>query len=177
MEEEGAGQVEEEGAIDNTGEEASDTRDNEETAQWSGYNLRPNRSREYSNRFDPQVYNVTNLHVSHTPREPVNITQKMFGFVFTQMTTRAGIKKHGQAAQDALTTEFAQLDYKGAYKPVHTTDLTESQRRGALRIINLIKEKRDGRLKGRSIADGQPQRAFYMKEETSSPTATPESVL
>ena len=139
--------------------------------------MRPNRSREYSNRFDPQVYNVTNLHVSHTPREPVNITQKMFGFVFTQMTTHAGIKKHRQAARDALITEFAQLDYKGAYKLVHTTDLTESQRRGALRIINLIKEKRDGRLKGRSIADGQPQRAFYMKEETSSPMATPESVL
>ena len=177
MEEEGAGQVEEEGAINNTGEEASDTRNNEETAQWSGYNLRPNRSREYSHRFDPQVYNVTNLHVSHTPREPINITQKVFGFVFTQMTTRAGIKKHGQAARDVLTAEFAQLDYKGAYKPVHTTDLTESQRRGALRVINLIKEKRDGRLKGRSVADGRPQWASYMKEETSSPMAAPESVL
>ena len=177
MEEEGGGQVEEEGAIDNTGEEESDTRKDEETAQWSGYNLRSNRSREYSHRFDPQVYDVTNLHVSHTPRKPVNTTQKVFGFVFTQMTTRAGIKKHGQAARDALTAEFAQLDYKGAYEPVHTTDLTESQRRGALRILNLIREKRDGRLKGRSIADGQPQCAFYTKEETSSPTVTPESVL
>ena len=48
------------------------------------------------------------------------------------MTARAGIKKHGQAARDALTVEFAQLDYKGAYEPVHTTDLTESQQRGAL---------------------------------------------
>ena len=93
------------------------------------------------------------------------------------MTVRAGIKKHGQAARDALTAEFAQLDYKGAYEPVHATDLTEPQRRGALRIINLIKEKRDERLKGRSVADGRPQRAFYTKEETSSPTATPESVL
>ena len=177
MEEEGVGQVEEEGAIDNTGEEELDTRNDEETAQGSGYNLWSNRSREYSHRFDPQVYDVTNLHVSHTPRKPVNITQKVFGFVFTQMTARAGIKKHGQAARDALTAEFAQLDYKGAYEPVHTTDLTESQRRGALRIINLIKEKRDGRLKGRSIADGRPQRAFYMKEETSSLMAPPESVL
>ena len=47
----------------------------------------------------------------------------------------------------------------------------------ALRIINLIKEKRDGRLKGRSVADGRPQRELYTKDETSSPTATPESVL
>ena len=81
MEEEGAGQVEEEGAIDNTGEEELNTGNDEETAQGSGYNLRSNRSREYSHRFDPQVYDVTNLHVSHTPRKPVNITQKMFGFV------------------------------------------------------------------------------------------------
>ena len=177
MENEGAGQVEEGGAIDNTGEEASDTRNNGETAQDSGYNLRPNRSREYSHRFDPQVYDVTNLQVPCATREPVTTTQKMFGFVFTQMTARAGIKKHGQAARDALTAEFAQLDYKGAYEPVHATDLTEPQRRGALRIINLIKEKWDGRLKGRSVADGWPQWAFYTKEETSSPTATPESVL
>ena len=177
MENEGAGQVEEGGVIDNTGEDASGTRNNEETVQGSGYNLRPNRSREYSHRFDPQVYNVTNLQVPCATREPVTTTQKMFGFVFTQMTARAGIKKHGQAARDALTAEFAQLDYKGAYEPVHAADLTEPQRRGALRIINLIKEKRDGRLKGRSVADGRPQWALYTKEETSSPTATPESVL
>ena len=177
MENEGAGQVEEGGAIDNTGEDASGTRNNGETTQGSGYNLWPNRSREYSHRFDLQVYNVTNLQVPCATREPVTTTQKMFGFVFTQMTARAGIKKHRHAARDALTAEFAQLDYKGAYEPVHATDLTEPQRRGALRIINLIKEKRDGRLKGRSVADGRPQRAFYTKEETSSPTATPESVL
>ena len=180
MEEEGAGQVEDEGAINNattTGEEASNTGHAEEIVQRSGYNLWSKRSREYSHRFDPQVFNVTNLHASHTPREPMNMTQKMFGFVFTQMTARAGIKKHGQAARDALTAEFAQLDYKGAYEPVRTTDLTETQRRGALRVINLIKEKWDGRLKGRSVTDRRPQRAFYTKEETSSPTAAPESVL
>ena len=101
MEEEGAGQVEEEGAIDNTDEEESDTRNNEETAQWSGYNLRSNRSREYSHRFDSQVYDVTNLHVSHTPRKLVTTTQNVFVFMFTQMTTCAGIKKHGQASPGA----------------------------------------------------------------------------
>ena len=89
----------------------------------------------------------------------------------------AGIKKHGQPARDALTTEFAQLDYKGAYEPIQATDLTETQQTKALRIINLIKEKRNGHLKGRSVADSRPQRELYTKDETSSPTATPESVL
>ena len=144
MEEEGAGQVEEEGASTDMGEGENDIGNNEEATQRGGYNLRSNRSREYSHHFDPQVYNATNTHVSHATRKPVTITQNMFGFVFTQMTVRAGIKKHGQAAHDALTAEFAQLDYKRAYEPIHAKDLTKTQQNSALRIINLIKEKRNG---------------------------------
>ena len=177
MEEEGAGQVEEEGPSTDMGEGENSIGNNEEATQRGGYNLRSNRSREYSHRFDPQVYDGTNTHVSHTTRKPVTITQNMFGFVFTQMTARPGIKKHGQASRDVLTAEFAQLDYKGAYKPIHAKDLTETQQNSALRIINLIKEKWNGRLKGRSVADRRPQRALYTKDETSSPTATPESIL
>ena len=41
----------------------------------------------------------------------------------------------------------------------------------------MIKEKCNGRQKGRSVADGRPQRQLYTKDETSSPSATPESVL
>ena len=174
-EEEGADQVEEGETIIETDAGENDLGDN--TVQEGRYNLRPSRSREYSHHFDPRVYNVTNAHVSQTTRRPATVDQNVFDFVLTQMTARAGIKKHGQAARDALTAEFAQLDHKGAYEPIHATSLTETQRNSALRIINLIKEKRNGRLKGRSVADGRPQRAFYMKDETSSPTATPESVL
>ena len=154
MEEEGAGQVEEEGASTDMGEGENGIGNNGEATQRGRYNLCSNRSREYSHRFDPQVYDVTNTHISHTARKPVTITQNMFGFVFTQMTAQAGIKKHGQAARDALTAEFAQLDYKGAYEPIHAKDLTKTQQNSALGIINLIKEKQNGRLKGRSAADG-----------------------
>ena len=174
-EEEGAGQVEEGETIIETDAGDNDLGDN--AVQEGRYNLQPNRSREYSHCFNPQVYNVTNTYVPQTTRKPVTVDQNVFDFVLTQMTARAGIKKHGQAARDALTAEFAQLDHKGAYEPIHATSLTETQRNSALRIINLIKEKRNGRLKGRSVADGRPQRAFYTKDETSSPTATPESVL
>ena len=144
MEEEGAGQVEEEGASTDMGEGENGIGNNEEATQRGGYNLHSNRPREYSHRFDPQVYDVTNTHVSHATRKPVTIAQNMFSFVFTQMTVRAGIKKHGQAARDALTAEFAQLDYKGVYEPIHAKDLTETKQNSALRIINLIKEKWNG---------------------------------
>ena len=184
-EEEGAVHVEEEGVV-HVEEEASsanmdglnnDTGNSEGATQGGTYNLQPNRSREYSHRFDPQVYDATNMHASHAPKETVTVAQRMFGFIFTQMSARARIKKHGQAARDALTAEFAQLDYKGAYEPIHAADLTETQQTSALRIINLIREKRNKRLKGRSVADGRPQCMLNTKDKTSSPTATPESVL
>jgi hypothetical protein len=43
---------------------------------------------------------------------PNNIYKYIFGHIMTQMTATAGIKKHGQAAVDALLQEFCQLDNK-----------------------------------------------------------------
>ena len=184
-EEEGAEGVEEGGADHVEHEDAgpdmsggnNGTEESGETAHGGRYNLRPHRDRTYSHLFDSRTYHVTNTHIPHNANCTMTPAQQAFGFVFTQMSARAGIKKHGQAARDALTAEFAQLDYKGAYEPIQAVDLTKTQQNKALRIINLIKEKRNGRLKGRSVADGRPQRMLYTKDETSSPTTTPESVF
>ena len=133
-EEEGVGQLEEEGATHVEEEGASTDADNKNDEaehnggiNQGGYNLRPNRSREYSHWFDPQVYSVTNVHATHTSEVTTPVAQWLFSFVFTQMQARAGIKKHGQSARDMLTAEFAQLDYKGAYESVRATDLTRAQ--------------------------------------------------
>ena len=72
------------------------------------------------------------MHASHAPKETVTVAQRMFRFVFIQMSARAGIKKHGQAACDVFTAEVAQLDYKGAYELIHAADLTETQQTSAL---------------------------------------------
>ena len=74
------------------------------------------------------------------------------------MTAKAGIKKHGQAAVAALMSEFAQLEDRTVYEIVDAAKLTKRQRKMALRAINLIKEKRDGKIKGRTVADGRAQR-------------------
>ena len=55
--------------------------------------------------------------------------------------------------------------------------LTKAQKRAALRAINLIKEKRDGRLKGRTVAHGRSQRALYEKSLTASPTVASADAL
>ena len=63
-----------------------------------------------------------------------------------------------EAAEAALMTEFAQqLEDLSVYQAVDPKSLTRAQKLAALRAIkNLIKEKRDGRLKGRTVADGRP---------------------
>ena len=88
VEEEGAVRVEEEGASANMDGRNNDTGNSEGATQGGTYNLRPNRSWEYSHRFDPQVYEVTNMHASHAPKETVTLAQRMFGFVFTQMSAQ-----------------------------------------------------------------------------------------
>jgi len=50
-------------------------------------------------------------------------------------------------------------------------------KRRALRAINLIKEKRCGKIKGRTCADGSSQRKYVPREEASSPTIALESLM
>ena len=58
------------------------------------------------------------------------------------------------------------------YESMDPSLLTKEHKRAALRALNLIKEKRDGRLKGRTVADGRPQRLLYDKSKTTSPTVS-----
>ena len=65
----------------------------------------------------------------------------------------------------------------GGYEAIDPTVLTQQQRRDALRAINLIKEKRDGQLKGRTVADGSVQRSLYEKSETASPAVATDALI
>ena len=63
------------------------------------------------------------------------------------------------------------------FRPRHKRELTREQLSKAMRIITVIKEKRNGVLKGRSCVDGRPQRAYISKEEAASPTTSLDSLL
>ena len=49
-------------------------------------------------------------------------------------------------------------------------------RKEALRAINLLKEKCDGLLKGRTVADGRPQCTMYDKSQTASPSVSTDAL-
>ena len=57
------------------------------------------------------------------------------------------------------------------------SELKATQKREALRAINLIKEKRCGKLKGRTCADGSTQRKHFTKEQTSSLTVSTDALM
>ena len=108
---------------------------------------------------------------------PVNIQRIITSFMMTQMTATARIKKHGERAVEAIFMEFCQLDDKSVFGGIMPGELTATQKREAIRAANLIKEKRCGNLKGRTCADGRPQRKHYTKEETSSPTVSTDALM
>jgi hypothetical protein len=106
-----------------------------------------------------------------------NVLRHISGAIFTQMTAKKGIQKHGQLAIDALFKEFEQLHDLDVFKAQDGKKLTKAQKRGALRAISMVKEKRCGKIKGRTVADGRPQRSLYTKEETTSPTVSNDALM
>ena len=65
----------------------------------------------------------------------------------------------------------------GVVDPLDPDKLTTQQKKDALRTVSLLKEKRNGDLKGRTCADGSIQRPYVSKEDSSSPTVSTEALM
>jgi hypothetical protein len=127
----------------------------DEPAGRSRYNLRPIRQRTYENRFTHRMDNpVTSksyddvqflqqrASVMPSLRETVEVMMGsgsktevlnyVTGSIMTQMTAKAGIKKHVQAVINALYQEFLQLHNQDVFDGKHAGELTISQKRAAL---------------------------------------------
>ena len=74
--------------------------------------------------------------------------------LLNQMSTKASIKKHGDKAKKVLFTEFLHLYNINVFIPINNKDLTPEQIKSALRVLSVIKEKRDNTLKGRTCIIG-----------------------
>ena len=104
-------------------------------------------------------------------------------FLSPQMNARKGIKEFGAAAIAAMVKEFKQLD-QGAFpgkpvvEPVYANTLSPTERIMVMDAVNLIKEKRNGTVKGRTCANGSRQRRYLAVDETvASPTISTEGLL
>ena len=83
----------------------------------------------------------------------------------TPMSAWQGICKNGSPAPKALCEDFQQLTEKHVFSVLHASSLTAQEKLDDLQIINLIKEKQNGTLKGRTCADSWPQQKWYEKHE------------
>jgi len=97
--------------------------------------------------------------------------------IFNQMHASEGIKRFKEKAVAAMFKEYKQLDDMQVVVRVAHDKLTDEQKRNALNAVNLIKEKRCGKIKGRTCANGSTQRAYVPREEASSPTLSLEALL
>jgi hypothetical protein len=105
--------------------------------------------------------------------EQHNIEQdEEYLFTTEQMSWKKGLKMFGDKGEEAIQKELQQIHDMEGFQPKHWYELSKEERAGALKYLMYLKEKRDGRIKGRGCADGRKQRAYIPKAEASSPTAT-----
>jgi hypothetical protein len=97
--------------------------------------------------------------------------------VMTQLSLKSGLKEWGNKAYAAVESEMKQLHFCNTFKPKHGSKLTDTQRQTVLESHIFLNEKRDGKIKGRTVARGNKQRDYISEEDASSPTVTTESVL
>ena len=86
------------------------------------------------------------------------------------MSVPKGVKRHGEKAINALLAEYGQIHGHGTFQPLMSNTLTSEQRKNALQIITMIKEKWCGKVKAMACVDGRKQRKYIKKEDVSSPT-------
>jgi hypothetical protein len=95
----------------------------------------------------------------------------------TQYNLKQGIKRFGDKGKTAVLDELQQLYDRDVMEPVDPSSLSPAKRKGALRYLMFLKEKRCGKIKGRGCADGRPQRDYMSKEDTSSPNVATEALI
>jgi hypothetical protein len=97
--------------------------------------------------------------------------------IMTQLSLKGGLKEWGEEAFMATQSEMKQLHFRNTFKPKHWRELSQVQRKTVAESHMFLKQKRDGKIKGRTVAGGNKQRDYISKEDASSPTFATESVL
>ena len=94
-----------------------------------------------------------------------------------QMSLKAGLRTFGNDSMRAVEKEMHQLYDQGVMIPVHKKCLTPEQQKEALAYLMCLKRKCCGKIKGHGCADGQKQRGYIAKEESTAPTVNTEAVF
>ena len=106
------------------------------------------------------------------------VEPSIMALIMTQLSMKKGLRSWGNAAKKAIHKEVKQMHLRDTFKPMRFHELTDEQKAQILEShLFLTKKRVDGDIKGRLVAGGDKQRDFVTKEDSSSPTATTESVI
>jgi hypothetical protein len=94
--------------------------------------------------------------------------------IIRQLSLKAGLKEWGDKAFTDAHSEMKQLHFRNTFKPKHWQDLRQVQQQTVLESHMFLKHKRDGKIKGRTVAGENKQRDYISKEDASSPTVATE---
>ena len=89
-----------------------------------------------------------------------------------EVSVNEGIKRYGEKAIEAILSEFNQSDNKEVSKPRDPNHLTAHEKKETLNLKTMIKQKRDGKIKGRACVDGRKQRRYIKKRGGIIPNCT-----
>ena len=132
-------------------------------------------------KYSMQLFNYAMTKVAHQSDEEkvknFDIRTNTVNLIFTQMTANQGISAYGAKAIAAIYREYKQMQDMEVLGALDPDQLSNDQKRRALRAINLIKIKRCGKVKGRMCANGAPHRKFVPREEAKSPTVSTDGLF
>jgi hypothetical protein len=77
--------------------------------------------------------------------------------IMTQLSLKAGLKEWGEEAFTTTQSEMKQLHFRNTFKPKHWRELSQVQRQTVLESHMFLKQKRDGNIKGITVASGNKQ--------------------
>jgi hypothetical protein len=147
-----------EAEIEQTEDDRTNTRTNER------YNLRPRP-------------NKVQFTLAQSTEQTITLPKTHAHIMMTQLNVKDGLKAYGSKGDEAILKEIKQLHTRQALKPCSRDDMSQEERKRALRYLMFLKEKRDGTIKARGCADGRPQRLYTNKEDASSPTVSIEAMM
>ena len=103
------------------------------------------------------------------PAEVKHESAKMLAeylFLTEQMNWKKGLKVFQEKGETAIQSELQQIHDVAGFQPKHWYELTKEERAAAPKYLMYLKEKRDGRIKGRGCADGRSQKLYANKTES-----------
>ena len=102
--------------------------------------------------------------------------KKRMSFLETY-SLKQGIRKFGEKGYNAAFAEMLQLHQRKCFRPIGIATMSSREKKRALESLIFLVEKRDGRVKGRTCANGSVQRDWVDKKDASSSTAYMESIM